>query len=623
MMKRFIISCLELARLRRRVALIAVSAILGLLSVQNSWGQVSPTGAYTTGVAFVAPPYHGIEPSLGVRYNSLGNNGPVGVGWTLTGLSEIRRASSTLGAPAFDATDRFLIDGIELIPCSPSSPSLAKSPSCKYAAPSPLLAYTTRIESYRRIAFDASSPGGAWYVWDTSGIKRTYLSERDTPSWLISTVQDPLGNLVQYAYKNPSVNSASLLDHIEYNQTRIQLFWEDRPDVMTWATGNSLVSLEKRLKTVDVIVEGTRARAFALGYSTHPTTARSVLATLNRYGKDATVSAAGDVSGQALPPANFAYSGTPPVAPWTGKTDASALILPSSSGTTPTGIYLDAPDQISFGNSLEFHAADIDGDGRADGLFVGVVEDPSIISAGTTATSISATLVISARLASQKWVISQLPFDPAAHWDAHAWFDGRPELIKTFVADVNGDGIDDLIVVGWRMIDPAQPDGVEVRLRLATAFGVGDGTFVWAKPGFQDTPWLTPTLWGTQNLFPEQAPQCVTGDFNGDGRRDFACTYQDGESKQFLGYAFARADGSFEVSQLQIADDPGTQVPVPLGALSYLPFETRRLAVGDVNRDGLDDLEVLDHLTRPMSPVVRIWGILRFFEQVAPLDTNL
>lgn len=70
--------------------------------------------------------------------------------------------------------------------------------------------------------------------------------------------------------------------------------------------------------------------------------------------------------------------------------------------------------------------------------------------------------------------------------------------------------------------------------------------------------------------------------------------------KQFLGYAISRRGGGFEFSQPQLiatdtglfpVDDPSTVV-----IESDLPvqFETRRLAAGDINHDGLDDLVILD-----------------------------
>src|SRR5438874_5183854 len=132
-----------------------------------------------------------------------------------SGLSEVKRITSTRGAPRFDGTDRFVIDGNELLPCEPVQPSTSKSPSCKYPDSASLQAFTTMVETYERIAFDSSVTGGAWYVWDPSGAKRTYLPARDTPSWEISHVQDSIGNAVDYTYNNSAPNSPDLLERIE------------------------------------------------------------------------------------------------------------------------------------------------------------------------------------------------------------------------------------------------------------------------------------------------------------------------------------------------------------------------------------------------------------------------
>ena len=79
---------------------------------------------------------------------------------------------------------------------------------------------------------------------------------------------------------------------------------------------------------------------------------------------------------------------------------------------------------------------------------------------------------------------------------------------------------------------------------------------------------------------------------NGDGKADFVCVWQTKEGKQYLGTALSHGNGTFDVSpaDLLIADDPGAN-PVPGGRL---PLETRPTAVGDVNADGLTDVQILD-----------------------------
>src|SRR5262245_12811146 len=74
---------------------------------------------FSDSIPIAVPPFHGVEPSLALRYDSGAGNGFVGVGWRLSGLSVIERASVRFGAPRYDdATDVFLLDGDELVSCA-------------------------------------------------------------------------------------------------------------------------------------------------------------------------------------------------------------------------------------------------------------------------------------------------------------------------------------------------------------------------------------------------------------------------------------------------------------------------------------------------------------------------
>ena len=103
-------------------------------------------GSYTTAIPIKVPPYHGLEPKLALAYSSAGGNGWLGVGWSLSGISTIERASPGKGAPRYDDSDIFLLDGQELVPCT-----LGGGQFC------------TKVQSYKKIVYVGSH--NTWRVW--------------------------------------------------------------------------------------------------------------------------------------------------------------------------------------------------------------------------------------------------------------------------------------------------------------------------------------------------------------------------------------------------------------------------------------------------------------------------
>src|ERR1700751_5545000 len=83
--------------------------------------DVTDAGTYTTSVDVDVPSFHGITPIIRLNYDSNAGDGPIGVGWSLSLGSQITRASRFRGAPRFDATDQFWLDGLELLLCVAAS----------------------------------------------------------------------------------------------------------------------------------------------------------------------------------------------------------------------------------------------------------------------------------------------------------------------------------------------------------------------------------------------------------------------------------------------------------------------------------------------------------------------
>jgi RHS repeat-associated protein len=326
--------------------------LLPLLAQAQGQGTVDPFyGSFGTEVPITVPKFRGLTPNLRLLYSSTGANGWVGVGWSVSGVSRAVRAACGGGVPRYDASDIFTLDGQELIACGATSQcgktvSTAASPSCLTGG-----THATKIESYQRIQWDAAN--NRFYVWAKDGTKATLSAQwwggLGTYSWAVTSVVDPHGNTVGYGYWCDPSNDC-YLDNVAYNGTVVKFYSELRSDPMTAANGQGFVTTRYRLKTIDVTVSGSRARAYQLTYTTSASTSRSLLASVQQFGRDATLDASGTVTGvTALPAMSFA---------WT----ASDLAMPYAAQSGPSG-----PNTFSWSACGDrIVRGDFDGDGKTD-----------------------------------------------------------------------------------------------------------------------------------------------------------------------------------------------------------------------------------------------------------------
>ena len=142
--------------------------LLGLLATFVSTGAqaavgrtqgafaVTDTGAATYSIPIRVPPgANGMQPSLAIAYDSRSDNGPLGVGWTLSGLSGVARCKKTLAqdsstdSAAWQTADRYCLDGTKLRLTSASGTyGLAGS------------TYQTEVDEYSRITAVGTSTSG-------------------------------------------------------------------------------------------------------------------------------------------------------------------------------------------------------------------------------------------------------------------------------------------------------------------------------------------------------------------------------------------------------------------------------------------------------------------------------
>jgi RHS repeat-associated protein len=482
----------SVAALMMAVALVAVptrapaAAAGGAELAPGSVDQNS--GAFATSVELRLPSFHGVEPKLALMYSSSGANGVLGVGWQLAGASAISRTGPGRGAPTYTASDVFQLDGDPLV----ASTALGGT-------------YVTKRQSFQRISFDATA--NAWSVWSKNGTKSTYAARLDVASgktvrWMLSSVADLHGNTVSYGYWCDGT-SECYLNTVSYNGTVVTLYREARPDPLVSAAGGAMVTTSYRVKTIDVVVSGARARTYALAYVQSPTTGRSMLASVTRYGRDATVDTTGAVTGSV---------GT--------VTGGSAQRPISLTYQVDTSTFTTGPVFAGFcDTSGQIGTGDFNGDGNVD---------LSCYSAGTATTSVALS-------------------DGLGGFTAGAAFTGFCDTSARFgVGDFNGDGKTDLWChsPGTSSTTVALSDGLGGFTTAAAftgfcdasgQFGVGDfdgdgKTDLWCHAGGtrSTTVAFSNGLGGftAAAVFSgwcDTSGQFGTGDFNGDGKTDFWC----------------------------------------------------------------------------------------------------
>ncbi|MEK7703692.1 MAG: toxin TcdB middle/N-terminal domain-containing protein [Myxococcota bacterium] len=199
-----------------------------------------------------------------------------------------------------------------------------------------------------------------WLVWSPDGTRTTFaptmrVNAGSTYAWGLSEVRDTLENSV--AYKWWCDAGACYPKAATYAGTYagvINLYYEQRPDVYTFSDGLDLREVRYRLKSIDVLVNQDRIRAYAIHYGLSTDTSRSSMRRVEIYGRDAVVNSDGRVFGEPLFVPSFDYSvNGGHLRIWTSSTKYADL-----PGWTPHAEALD--------DSYPSQLVDLNGDGLTD-----------------------------------------------------------------------------------------------------------------------------------------------------------------------------------------------------------------------------------------------------------------
>lgn len=336
-MKKTIFSSLvSSSLLMLRVA--SAETLVGELSgefVVNNLGAAS----YTVPLA-VSPGTAGMEPKLAVSYSSRGDNGLLGGGFSLSGLSTITRGGASLDQDGFidgvdfDDNDRFLLDGQRLELVTTNGVGYGDADS----------AYRTEIDSFSRVvAHGQAGNGPAWFkVWTKAGLIYEYGNTADSSfepgshsnvlSWAANRISDTAGNYMTFTYEESSAGpQISRIDYTgnanaglaPYNS--IEFVYEVRPDPSLRFFMGARMEQINRLSKIVMKHDGNYMHDYRFAYTTSEAGQSLVESFQQFFGEDA--------GADCLPETRFEYG---------GHSAGTNFTYTSGTGFLPSGLGFDS-----------------------------------------------------------------------------------------------------------------------------------------------------------------------------------------------------------------------------------------------------------------------------------------
>ena len=520
-----------------------VGSTEGTLRVEQGTMYYSIPIALPKGIA-------GMEPELSLDYSSMGGNGPLGMGWSLGGLTEIIRCPKTKWhddvkeAVQYDSSDRYCMDGQRLVAISGEyggdgteyrtemnghskiishgqSGSGATAPKKTFPGMDPgtwdlgtgPLTFSVYTKAGHRIGYSARK-----HVYDESG------QATEVQSWRVSRIRDTSGRGfdINFIYNE---DSEGHLQRIEYANTTVDFHHESRPEQSIAYDQGYIFRGQQRLNRISIYDGEHLFREYRLDYQQGGVVGISQIRQISEC-----FSSAED---NCLPPTQFGWL--------SGDVDDF-----SAKGVQGTSLYVN-----HLGSFSRIHYADFNGDSRVD-----IFRINSWMDKDRGYQSHPDTLFLSNGDGSFEPITTDISMYVGDTKDP----DGtNVDLARIRIGDFNGDGNADIYRIeggGDRRVD---------KVFLSS----GDGTFD-TRDGLNSY-----ILWGNNgDAIIANMSRFLFADFNGDGRTDLY-EIQDTSTRDVVHYA----------------NDDGTFSPGPGGEFGIKhQGEYLKVRVGDFNGDGMADV---------------------------------
>jgi RHS repeat-associated protein len=325
---------------------------------------VSRNGSAQYSIPIWAPPGpKALQPNIALAYNSQSGNGPMGVGWYLSGLSTIYRCNSTYAqdssatAVALTYSDRFCLDGNRLrLTSSETLSTYGQSGTT----------YQTEIANFSNVTAQGTTGNGPTYftVQSRDGLTYEYgnggnsqvLLNGTAGTWLLDKVTDRAGNTMKIAYVAAGANlvgatepatiswTPSTYGAATYNYTMQFTYSTTTTPSQSGYVAASAYLNATILTNIEISSAGAVVKNYVLGYTPSSTTARETLTSVKECADHGATN--------CLIPTAITYPA--------GTVGVASPTTSSGSGSATGG----------------FYSLDINGDGRKDLIY-------SIFSSGT------------------------------------------------------------------------------------------------------------------------------------------------------------------------------------------------------------------------------------------------
>jgi protein involved in ribonucleotide reduction len=568
----------------------------------------SGSASYTIPIS-VVPGTAGLEPKLSLSYDSRSGNGLLGVGWSLSGLPSITRCGRTIaqdgasGGVAFDANDRFCLDGQRLVATTGT-----------YGADQ--TEYRTERESFSKVVgYGTAGVGPSWFkVWTKAGLIMEFGNTADSKIeaqgkssvrvWALNKTSDTKSNYFTISYTEDNANGEYRPGRIDYtgntvagtNPTNsVRFTYEARTDISPAYQAGSVIRTTQRLTKVQAWQAENLVREYRASYVAAADQLPSRLAslqlcdanqicllpTLQTWVENSTAHSVlvdpiqnlGNYTNQKPILGDFNGDGRTDIL-WCFADSTNRCRNATASSPYPTYTLWLANGNATFTDTTNIAAniashdyqapilGDFNGDGRTDILWCYTDTYGRCRNAAASSPHPTYTVWLAVGDGTFSTVTNIAP-NIASH-----------DYQVPIPGDYNGDGITDIL---WCFTDIygrcRNTAGANPHPTYKLWIGVGDGTFTIVENVLA-------------NATTHDYQRAIPGDYNGDGRTDILWCFADGYGR-CRNAATASPNSTYTV---WLANNDGTFNTVTSVAPNLANHDDQKPIVGDYNGDGLTDI---------------------------------